>query len=95
MLESFTEAQVLLCVSVVDCFKSSKVIRKTKRAMQRVRLYNDLLHLTDEWMNADMLNRGTEDPASLSLSFFIFFKGGDNMSQTENYHIQMSNHKNK
>ena len=41
--------------------------------MQRVKIYNDLLHLTGEWMNADMLNRGTEDrpspPPSLSLSF--------------------------
>ena len=50
--------------------------------MQRVKIYNDLLHLTGEWMNADMLNRGTEDrppPPSLSLSlslFLIFFRGG-------------------
>jgi hypothetical protein len=36
--------------------------------MQRVKIYNDLLHLTGEWMNADMLNRGTED---LSLSLFL------------------------
>ena len=36
--------------------------------MQRVNIYNDLLHLTGEWMNADMLSRGTEDPPSLSLS---------------------------
>ena len=37
--------------------------------MQRVKIYNDL-HLTGEWMNADMLNRGTEDrlpPFSFSL----------------------------
>jgi hypothetical protein len=37
--------------------------------MQRVKIY-DLLHLTGEWMNADMLNRGTEDPP-LSLSLFF------------------------
>ena len=36
--------------------------------MQRVKIYNDLLHLTGEWMNADMLNRGTEDRRHLSLS---------------------------
>ena len=52
--------------------------------MQRVKIYNDLLHLTGEWMNADMLNRGTEDPQSLSLSlslslFFFFFLGGANV----------------
>jgi hypothetical protein len=35
--------------------------------MQRVKIYNDLLHLTGEWMNADML----------SLSFFaLVFRGG-------------------
>jgi hypothetical protein len=40
--------------------------------MQRVKIYNDLLHLTGEWMNADMLNRGTEyRPLPLSL-----FRGG-------------------
>ena len=44
--------------------------------MQRVNIYNDLLHLTGEWMNADMLNRGTEDPPSLSLSIFFLFLGG-------------------
>ena len=48
--------------------------------MQRVKIYNDLLHLTGEWMNADMLNRETEDrhPLSfyLSLFFLLFFKGG-------------------
>ena len=45
--------------------------------MQRVKIYNDLLHLTGEWMNADMLNRGTEDrPPSLSLSLFFSFIGG-------------------
>jgi hypothetical protein len=41
--------------------------------MQRVKINNDLLHLTGEWMNADMLNRGTEDrplPLPLSLSLF-------------------------
>ena len=27
-------------------------------------------------MNADMLNRGTEDPPSLSLSIFFLFLGG-------------------
>ena len=47
--------------------------------MQRVKIYNDLLHLTGEWMNADMLNRETEDrhPLSfyLSLFFLLFFKG--------------------
>jgi hypothetical protein len=32
--------------------------------MQRVNIYNDLLHLTGEWMNADMLN--TAPPLSLS-----------------------------
>jgi hypothetical protein len=43
--------------------------------MQRIKIYNDLLHLTGEWMNADMLNRGTEDrPPSLSL-----FLGGANV----------------
>jgi hypothetical protein len=42
--------------------------------MQRVKIYNDLLHLTGEWMNADMLNRGTEDrPLSL------FMGGGANV----------------
>jgi hypothetical protein len=50
--------------------------------MQRVKIYNDLLHLTGEWMNADMLNRGTEDlrppnlSLSLSLSLSSFFRGG-------------------
>ena len=49
--------------------------------MQRVKIYNDLLHLTGEWMNADMLNRGTEDrplppPLSLSLSLSLFLGGG-------------------
>ena len=39
----------------------------TKRAMQRVKIYNDLLHLTGEWMNADMLNRGGERPLHLPL----------------------------
>ena len=42
--------------------------------MQRVKIYNDLLHLTGVWMNADMLNRGTEDrppPLSLSLSLSL------------------------
>jgi len=40
--------------------------------MQQVKIYNDLLHLTGEWMNADMLNRGAEDrPLSLSLSLFL------------------------
>jgi hypothetical protein len=42
--------------------------------MQRVKIDNDLLHLTGAWMNADMLNRGTEDhhpPLSLSLSLSL------------------------
>jgi hypothetical protein len=43
--------------------------------MQRVNIYTDLLHLTGEWMNADMLNRGTED-RSLSLSLFLGGGGG-------------------
>ena len=42
--------------------------------MQREKIYNDLLHLTGEWMNADMLNRGTEDRAP-PLFIFIFFRG--------------------
>ena len=46
--------------------------------MQRVNIYNDLLHLTGEWMNADMLNRGTEDSLPLSLSLF-FLGGGANV----------------
>jgi hypothetical protein len=33
-------------------------------------LYTDLLHLTGEWMNADMLYRGTEDRTP-SLSLFL------------------------
>ena len=39
--------------------------------MQRVIIYNDLLHLTVDWMNADMFN--------LSLSLFSKknFYGGD------------------
>jgi hypothetical protein len=41
--------------------------------MQRVKIYNDLLHLTGEWMNADMLNRGTEDRP---LSLFMGGGGG-------------------
>ena len=48
--------------------------------MQRVNIYNDIIHLTGEWMNADMLNRGTEDtphpPSSLSLSLFFLGGGG-------------------
>ena len=39
--------------------------------MQRVNIYSDLLHLTGQWMNVDMLNRGTED-RSLSLSLSIY-----------------------
>jgi hypothetical protein len=46
--------------------------------MQRVRIYNDVLPLTDEWMNADMLNRGTED-LSPSLSLSLIFLGGPNV----------------
>jgi hypothetical protein len=41
--------------------------------MQRVKIYNDLLHLIDEWMNADMFVEGRKTapppPLSLSLSF--------------------------
>jgi hypothetical protein len=47
--------------------------------MQRVNIYNDVLHLTGEWMNVDMLNRGTEDhppPPSLSIFSFFFYGGG-------------------
>ena len=54
--------------------------------MQRVKIYKDLLYLTGEWMNADMLNRGTEDLPSLSLffkkNFLIFFLGGANVPST-------------
>jgi hypothetical protein len=39
--------------------------------MQRVQIYNDLLHLTGEWLNADMLNRGAENRLSLSLSLSL------------------------
>jgi hypothetical protein len=49
--------------------------------MQREKIYEDLLHLTGEWMNADMVNRGTEDrPRPLSLYFFIFFMEGGETS---------------
>ena len=45
--------------------------------MQRVKIYNDLLHLAGEWMNADMLNRGTESAIPLlSLSLSLFIGGG-------------------
>ena len=56
--------------------------------MQRVKIYNDLLHLAGEWMNADMLNRGTEDrhpppPLSLSLSLSLSLLGeGANVPST-------------
>jgi hypothetical protein len=46
--------------------------------MQRVKIYDDLLHLTGEWMNADMLNRGTGDPPS-SLFPPPFFRGRANV----------------
>jgi hypothetical protein len=45
--------------------------------MQRVQIYNDLLHLTGEWLNADMLNRGTENRLSLSLSLSLFSGVGE------------------
>jgi hypothetical protein len=47
--------------------------------MQRVKIYNDLLHLTGERMNADMLNRWTEVPPHppLYLSLSLFFRGGE------------------
>jgi hypothetical protein len=46
--------------------------------MQRVKIYNDLLHLTGEWMNADMLNRGTEyRPLPLSLSLYLSLSLGE------------------
>ena len=44
--------------------------------MQRVQIYNDLLHLTGEWLNADMLNRGTENRLSLSLSLSLSLFSG-------------------
>jgi hypothetical protein len=48
--------------------------------MQRVKIYNDLLHLTGERMNADMLNRGTEDPPTpLSIFLFLSFLEGANV----------------
>jgi hypothetical protein len=38
----------------------------------------------NEWMNADMLNRGTEDHLTppLSLSLSLFFLGGANVPTT-------------
>jgi hypothetical protein len=53
--------------------------------MQLVKIY-DLLHLTGEWKNADMLNRGTEDRPSLSL----FLGGGGAQLGTEILNITCS-----
>ena len=42
--------------------------------MQQVKIYNDLLHLTGEWMNADsdmLKKRDGRPPLTLSLSFFF------------------------
>jgi hypothetical protein len=56
--------------------------------MQWVKIYNDLLHLTGEWMNEWMLicliegRKTTLPPLSLSLSLSLFFLGGANVPTT-------------
>jgi hypothetical protein len=52
--------------------------------MQRVKIYNDLLHLTVEWMNADMLNRGMEAPPNIG---DMRYEPGDSTRQFTQYTV--------